>query len=182
MSAVADWLRRSISPSVSCGPAPAVEVVLVGQRRPDEPALELVVQSAEHQAEEPQLAVGLGPVERPRGLEERRTGGQQLGGDAQRPRRRVGVLEVGGVDDHAGDEAGGELPVRGVEADVHGRRQERRHLARRGGGRVDPVDGTEARVRDVVVDVQDRHPAEQLGVVGQDAPGRARARRSRRPR
>ena len=48
--------------------------------------------------------------------------------------------------------------------------QQRHHLARRRRVRVDPVDGAEARVRDVVVDVDDGHAREQLGVVGQDRP------------
>ena len=61
------------------------------------------------------------------------------------------------------------LPVRGVEATP--RRGSSSvvisHVAAAAG--VDPVDGAEAGVRDVVVDVHDRHPAEQLGVVGQHA-------------
>ncbi len=50
-------------------------------------------------------------------------------------------------------------------------RQEQGHLlARRGGRGIHPVEGPEAWVGQVVVDVHDGDPGEQLGVVGQDPP------------
>jgi hypothetical protein len=45
------------------------------------------------------------------------------------------------------------------------RHEQRVHLTRRGGTRVDPVDDAEAGIRDVVVNVDDGQPAEQLGVI-----------------
>ena len=90
--------------------------------------------------------------------------------DAQRARRRVGVLEVGRVDDHAGHQARRERALGGVEGHAQARGQQRAHLARRGRARVDPVDGAEAGVGAVVVDVQDGHASEQLGVVREQRP------------
>ena len=60
--------------------------------------------------------------------------------------------------------AGGDGAVGGVERHAQRRHQQRAHLARRRGGRVDPVDHAEAGIRHVVVDVDDGQPAEQLGV------------------
>ena len=58
--------------------------------------------------------------------------------------------------------------VERVERHAEPRHQQRDHLARGRRPRVDPVHGPEADVRDVVVDVHDRHAPEQLGVLPGD--------------
>ena len=93
------------------------------------------------------------------------------------------MLEVGGVDDHAGHQVGRDGAVARVERHAQGAGSSSvtiSHVA----AAVGSIQSTsaEARVRDVVVDVHDGHPAEQLGVLGQHRVRRARGRRSRRPR
>ena len=74
------------------------------------------------------------------------------------------MLEVRGVDDHAGNERRGDRSVGRRERDAERGHEQGVHLARRRGCRVDPIDRAEAGVGDVVVDVDDRNAGEQLGM------------------
>ena len=170
ISAVADWLSRSIRPSESDASLPVAARSASSSAAPYEAALRSAVQAGQDAAEELQLAVGLAAVQAPRRLVQRRACGQQLGRHAQRAGGRVGVLEGRCVDDQPGHEARRQLAVRGVEGNLQPGGQQRRHLARRGRRRVDPVHRAEARVGQVVVDVEDGDPPEQLGVVAQERP------------
>ena len=145
--------------------------------RPHDPAVGRRLEPREDASEEAQLGVRLGAVDAPRDHGQRRARGQQLARHAQRPGRRVGVLEVGRVDDEAGHEVGGDGAVEGLEAQAQVRQEQGHLLAGRGGRGIHPVDGPEARVREVVVDVDDGHPGEQLGVLGRGP----RPTRSRSP-
>ena len=125
---------------------------------------------------------GLDAVQAPRDLAQRRTGLPQRGRHDQRPGRDVGVPEVGRVHDHAARQGRGQHPVPGVSGTPIRQRQQGHHLAGGRAARVDPVDRAEARVRQVVVDVEDRHALEQRRGASPE-PGRsAPARRSRRRR
>ena len=80
----------------------------------------------------------------------------------ERPRRRVRMGERRGVHDDAGHQRGRQRPVAGVERHAEPGREERDHLAGRGGAGIDPVGLARRVVRGVVVDDDPRQPLEQL--------------------
>ena len=61
----------------------------VGQRRPDDAPVVRGLEAVEDPAEQAELGVGLGAVEAPRDVRQRRAGLDQGGRHGQRPRRRV---------------------------------------------------------------------------------------------
>ena len=140
----------------------------VGQRRPDDPSVVGTLEPVEDDAEQPQLGVGLGAVEAPRDVGQRRAGLDQRRRDDQRAWRRVRVRERRGVDDDAGHQGGRERAVAGVERDPEAAGQQRDHLARRGGLRVDPVGAPAASFETWWSMIDARQPREQVGVADAD--------------
>jgi hypothetical protein len=78
--------------------------------------------------------------------------------------------ERGGVHHDAGHERRGERAVALVERDAEAVREERDHLARRGGSGIDPVVRADPVIGDVVVNDDDRDRVEQRAVPVADAP------------
>ena len=103
--------------------------------------------------------VGLGAIQPPRDVGQRRAGLDQGRGDGQGPRRRVRVGERRGVHDDAGHQRRGQRAVAGVERDPEPDGEQRDHLAGRRGSGVDPVGVAGGVVRGVVVDDDPRQRA-----------------------
>ena len=136
----------------------------VGQRRPDDAPAVRGLEAVQDPPEEAELGVGLRAVDPPRDVRERGAGLDQGGRDRQRPRGGVGVGEGRGVHDDAAHQGRRESPAVDVEGHAQADRQERDHLAGRGGGRIDPVGLPHPVVRGVVVDHDPRQASEELGV------------------
>ncbi len=111
-----------------------------------------------------QLGLGLGPVEAARDVGERSAGLDESGRDGERPGRRVRMSERRGVHDDAGHEERREGAVALVERRAESHREQRRHLAGRGGSRVDPVGRATLVVRGVVIEDDARQALEHIGV------------------
>ena len=115
-------LRQQVDDALAVGAVGAGRGdVGVGQARPDDPAVVGALEPVEDDAEQAQLGVGLGPIEPPRDVRQRRAGLDQGGRHDQRPRRGVRVGEGRGVHDDAGHQGRRQRAVR------------RRRAARRAG-------------------------------------------------
>ena len=145
--------------------------VVVEQHRPHERAVGCRLQPVQHAPEQPQLGDRLGAVEAAGQLAQLSPCLHERGGDAQGPRRRIGMGEGRGVGHDAGQQRRRQRAVVDVQRHPGTCREQRHHLARGRVGRVDPVGRCLRLARDVMVD---RHPGQaeqQVPVALEDAAG-----------
>ena len=127
------------------GERPGRREILEQQRRPDHEPVRRRLEAAQDAAEQPELRVGLRAVEAARQVGQRRADVDQRRRDRERARRGVGMGEGRGVGDDPGHQLGRHRPVGGPERHAEPDREQRDHLAGRGGVRVDPVPRSPAR-------------------------------------
>ena len=170
-SALADWASRSMSPSACSCVAPAAGEVLEVDHRPRDAAIGRRLEARERTPEELQLGIGLGAVDASGDHGQLGAGRDQLRRHAQGAWRGVGVSEVG------------RCRRRGPRSGA-GRCRRRPHRSRGREPACSNVTCSQvaaaaastqvvralARVRDVVVDVDDGHAFEERGVLAQEPP------------
>ena len=138
-SAVSDWARRSMMPSECAGRAP------VASRSPGTRVDQMTRPSGDAwrrsrtRPNSRSWASGLVRYRRREMSDRGAPAATSAAGDREGPRRRVGVREGRRVHHDTGHQRGRERPVAGVERNAQPHREQRDHLARRGGARVDPV-------------------------------------------